>query len=145
MDYSTRSFGQRITILGRLFAKRLNEEILTTGLTGSQWSVITCLMLHDAVTQAAICDHLSIEAPTISKTLASMENQGWITRVVDENDKREKKVGLTNKAKDHLSIWTHVASNINQEALAGIASEDIAAVDRVLNQVLTNLKNGSCC
>lgn len=145
MNNYTRSLGQRITILGRLFAKQLNEQIVTTGITGSQWSVITCLMLHDTITQSAICDQLSIEAPTISKTLAAMEQQGWITRVADDNDKREKKVALTQKAAEHLSIWTNIADRINQNALADIASEDIAVLDRVLNQVFHNFKKDTCC
>ncbi|MDR3588323.1 MAG: MarR family transcriptional regulator [Negativicutes bacterium] len=135
----TRSFGQRITILGRLFAKRLNEQILATGLTGSQWSVVSCLLRQGSLTQAAICEQLSIEAPTISKTLLAMESAGWITRFADKNDRREKKVVLTDKAREQTAVWTNMAGSVNQEALAGISGEDIAALDRVLAQLLHNL------
>lgn len=137
----TRSVGQRINILGRLFAKKLNDQILNTGLTGSQWSVITRLLQHGELTQATLCEQLSIEPPTISKTLYSMEKAGWINRIVDENDKREKKSILTDKAKAHLPNWLAVASDLNTQAIKGISTEDIAVFDRVLNQISENLKN----
>ena len=139
MNY-TRSVGQRVNMLGRLFAKKLNDQILNTGLTGSQWSVVTRLLLHGESTQAMLCEQLSIEAPTISKTLYSMEKAGWIHRMVDENDKREKKSLLTDKAKAHLPIWIELANDLNTQAIDGIASEDLAVFDRVLNQILENLK-----
>jgi len=135
----TRSIGQRITILGRLFAKELNDQILNTGLTGSQWSVVTCLLLHGESTQSALCEQLSIEASTISKTLYSMEKAGWINRVVDESDKREKKSVLTDKAKVHIPIWLETVNDLNRQALNGISSEDIAVFDHVLNHLIENL------
>lgn len=138
---STRSVGQRINIIGRLFAKQLNDQILNTGLTGSQWSVITCLLVHGELTQSALCEQLSIEAPTISKTLYSMEKMGWIKRIADENDKREKKSILTDKAKSHLPIWLEIANDLNKQAISGISIEDVAVFDHVLNQIFKNLKN----
>ena len=140
MNY-TRSVGQRINILGRLFAKKLNDQILNTGLTGSQWSVVTCLLLHGELTQAALCEQLSIEASSISKTLYSMEKLGWINRIVDQNDKREKKSVLTDKAKAHIPIWLEMVNDLNKQAIHGISSEDIAVFDHVLNQILENLRN----
>lgn len=140
MNY-TRSVGQRVNILGRLFAKKLNDQILNTGLTGSQWSVITRLLLHGELTQAALCEELSIEAPTISKTLYSMEKAGWITRIVDENDKREKKSILTEKAKTHLPLWLTLVTDLNTQAINGISNEDLAVFDHVLNKMLENLKS----
>ena len=137
----TRSVGQRINMLGRLFAKQLNDQILNTGLTGSQWSVVTRLLLHGELTQATLCEQLSIEASTISKTLYSMERSGWINRIVDENDKREKKSILTDKAKAHIPIWLELVNDLNTQAINGIPSEDIAVFDHVLNQILENLRN----
>jgi len=140
MNY-TRSAGQRINILGRLFAKKLNEQIVSTGLTGSQWSVITCLLLHGSLTQAAICEQLSIEASTISKTLSSMEALGWIDRIPDEKDKREKKASLTEKAQINIVTWLNIVTDLNKQALNDISSADIAIFDHVLDRMLQNLKN----
>ncbi|MBP2628059.1 MAG: transcriptional regulator SlyA [Firmicutes bacterium] len=137
----TRSVGQRINILGRLFAKKLNDQILNTGLTGSQWSVITCLLLHGELTQAALCEQLSIEASTISKTLYSMEKAGWISRIVDKNDKREKKSVLTDKAKAYLPIWIEIVNDLNKQAIHEIPSKDMAIFDHVLDHILENLQN----
>lgn len=93
------SFGQRINIVDRLYTKRLNERIQNTGLTASRWAAVNCLMFQGELTQAEICEQLSIEASSISKTLESMERTGWIKRSVASSDKREKLITLTDKAK----------------------------------------------
>lgn len=140
---NNRSIGSRIAILGRLYAKHLNERILVTGITGSQWAIIKCLSQKDGLTQAAVCEMLSVEASTISKTLFSMERAGWIKRVVDDADKREKKVVLTKKAKEQFDLWAGIAGKVNAKALVGVDNDDIACLDRVLDQILNNLRGSN--
>lgn len=133
-------FGHRINILGRLFVKRLNEKIANTGVTVSQWSVIARLLYHEKLTQTEICEQLSIEAPAISKTLWNMETAGLVIRDIAAHDKREKEVTLTDKAKENLPVWLESINDLEIEAMSGIASEDIEAFNRVLNQMFENLR-----
>lgn len=135
------NLGHNINILGRLFVKRLNEKITRTGITVSQWSIIDCFQHFDELTQTGICEQLSIEAPAVSKTINDMESSGWLTRMVNENDKRERKVTLTDKATKSLPTWTSLSYELQQQALDGISTEDIETVDRVINQMINNLKN----
>jgi MarR family transcriptional regulator, transcriptional regulator for hemolysin len=134
-------FGHRINILGRLLSKRLNEMIAHTGLTNSQWPIIVRLLLHVELTQAELCEQLSIEASTVSKTLQRMEQMGWILRQ-DGVDKREKKVRLTEKANRYLSIWFEETYALENMVLKGIPTEDITVFDRVLDQMIENIRNG---
>ena len=98
-------FGHRINILARMFTKRLNEKFLHTGITSSQYPVIVRLYNQGKLTQNEICEQLFIEAPTISKTLDNMEKAGWVVRAVDEHDKREKRIQLTDKAREQFPNW----------------------------------------
>jgi MarR family transcriptional regulator, transcriptional regulator for hemolysin len=134
-------FGHRINILGRLLSKTLNEMIAHTGLTNSQWPIIVRLLLHVELTQAELCEQLSIEASTVSKTLQRMEQMGWILRQ-DGVDKREKKVRLTEKANRYLSIWFEETYALENMVLKGIPTEDITVFDRVLDQMIENIRNG---
>lgn len=139
MNYN-RSLGQRINIADRLFTKRLNERIQHTGLTASRWAAVSCLVFDGELTQAEICERLSIEASSISKTLDLMENHGWIKRNVAEHDKREKLITLTNKAKKHLPTWSQTVIDVQKQAYRGIPNEDIEIFDRVLKKLIDNLK-----
>lgn len=134
-------FGHRINILGRLLSKRLNEMIAHTGLTNSQWPIIVRLLLHMELTQAELCEQLSIEASTVSKTLQRMEQMGWILRQ-DGVDKREKKVRLTEKASRFLPVWFEETYALENMVLKGIPTEDITVFDRVLDQMIENIRKG---
>lgn len=133
------SIGSRIAILGRLYAKGLNERIVSTGLTGSQWAIIRCLINEEGLTQSSICEKLSVEAPTISKTLVTMETAGWVKRVADQADKREKRVILTKQAAAHIDAWQKIAEELNLTALDGLSGEEVAALDHILNHIYSNL------
>lgn len=139
MNYN-RALGQLINIADRLFTKRLNEKIQHTGLTASRWAAVRCLMFQGELTQAEICEQLSIEASSISKTLDLMEKKGWIKRNVAEHDKRERLITLTGKAKKHLPSWSQTVIGIQKQAFRDISGEDIDTFNRVLNKIIDNLK-----
>jgi MarR family transcriptional regulator for hemolysin len=132
-------FAKRINILARLFSKRLNEKIAGTGLTSSQWGVVNHLRLHGELTQTEICDQLSIEASTASRTLCYMEAAGWISRIVDGSDKREKKVELTAKATGAIPACLEAARRLQERAVEGIPPEELQVFDRVLAKIADNL------
>ena len=135
-----RTIGPRLGTLSRLFLKRINEKVLTTGLTGSQLSVIR-LLTNGSLTQREICQNLSIEASTGSTMIHAMENLGWANRNVDERDKREKKVELTEMSKQYLPIWFQMSNTLHHHALDTIPIEDVEIFERVLDQIILNLKS----
>jgi MarR family transcriptional regulator for hemolysin len=133
-------FGHYVNVLGRIIVKRMNEKMSNTGLTCSQWSVIARLLREDELTQTEICEQLSIEAPAISKTICNMVSAGWLTRLVNESDKREKKVALTEKAKEYLPTWLRSINDLETTALNGIESEEAEIFNRVLKRMIVNLR-----
>jgi DNA-binding MarR family transcriptional regulator len=131
--------GHRINVLARMSAKRQNEKFFHTGLTSCQYSVILCLVEHGALIQSKIREQLYIEASTLSRTLDNMEKCDWIVRIVDENDKREKRVELTEKAREHFPELLQMIDDLQGQILNGILLEDLDVFNRVLEQVRENL------
>lgn len=131
--------GHRINVLARMSAKRQNEKFFHTGLTSCQYSVILCLVEHGALIQSKIREQLYIEASTLSRTLDNMENCGWIMRIVDENDKREKRVELTDKARERFPELLQMIDELQKQILNGIPSKELDIFDRVLGQIRGNL------
>lgn len=136
-------FGHRVNILARLYARRLNQKFLGTGITSSQFPVIMRLFEYERLTQNEICEQLFIEPSTISKTLDNMEKMGWIVRVVDQTDKREKRVEFTDKAREQFAFWFSLIDDLQSQILYGIPREDLEVFDRVLEQIEENLKKNN--
>ncbi|MDU2064632.1 MAG: MarR family transcriptional regulator [Sporomusaceae bacterium] len=133
------SIGIKIAVLGRLLAKRSNEGFTGTGLSASQWSVLKCLRNEEALTQSEIAMRLSLEAPTVSKTVLILEQAGWVQRIADEKDRREKKVIATEQAKKQFPLWQAVASKVAQEALAGFSCEEQLMLESMIDRITVNL------
>ena len=68
-----------------------------------------------------------------------MELAGWITRIAESNDKREKIVALTEKAQQTVPLWLQSIDELQKQTLNDISVEDIEVFDRVLKKMRQNL------
>lgn len=134
------TIGYHVGILSRLYLKRINEKLIPTGITGSQWSILR-LLSQGPLTQREICTNLSIEASSVSTMLHSLEAEGWVNRSSDEHDKREKRVALSTKASRNLEDWLQISEALSKEALSNIPAADAAVFERVLEQLIQNLRH----
>lgn len=77
---------------------------------------------------------------TVSSVLFTMEKNGLIKRITDNNDTRSKKIILTEKA---LNVFEKSKENINlieKECLNGISQNDLCIFYKVLNKMKNNLQ-----
>ena len=131
-------YGHKVNILARSFTKKLNEKIFPLGLYSSQWGIILYLYEKKQCTQIELSQYLSVEAPTITRTLAKMEETGWVTREYG-NDKREKRIKLTQKAYEIYIEWNQVDNNIEIDAIKGISKDELDIFNNVLQKMIKNL------
>ena len=82
----------------RLSVKEVNEVLKRFDLYSAQWSLLFCLNQFGSMTQTEIWHYLNVEAPTVTRTLAKLEDRQLIMRR-EGNDKRERIVDLTEQAK----------------------------------------------
>lgn len=101
MDISNQDVLHSLNQRSRLFSKLLNTQLKDHGLFSSQWSILFCIHHFGSMTQTDIWKYLNVEAPTVTRTLAKMEKNGWISRRPGD-DKRERIIELTDLAKDNF-------------------------------------------
>ncbi|SFP01846.1 MarR family winged helix-turn-helix transcriptional regulator [Salibacterium halotolerans] len=85
----------------RNFSKELNDQVQPHGLYASQWTILYILMKNGPMTQTEIWKYLQVEAPTVTRTLAKMEENGWVSRQYGR-DRRERIAVITDEAKQQL-------------------------------------------
>jgi MarR family transcriptional regulator for hemolysin len=68
-----------------------------------------------------------------------MEKNGWIVRIVDEQDKREKRVEMTDKSRERFPELVQMIDELQGQIIDGIPGQDLAVFDRVLEQIRDNL------
>jgi DNA-binding MarR family transcriptional regulator len=132
-------YGHRVNQLARLFMKRFNEDLVNTGLFSSQWSFILYLYENGSSTQKELSEYLSIEPPTVTRTLARMEEAGWVSKE-EGSDRRERKVRLSPRAYEQFSHWDQISDQLEIKALTSIDKVDLEVFTRVLQQMKDNLQ-----
>jgi len=131
-------YGHNINQLARSFNKKLNERISSLGLYTSQWGIVLFLHKKKECTQVELCKYLGVEAPTITRTLARMEEMGLVIRT-EGKDKRERHIKLTEKACEMFPTWQQAAESVEVEAVNSISEEELESFNKILKKMMMNL------
>lgn len=131
-------YGHNVNQLARSFTKKLNERISPLGLYSSQWGIVLYLHKKGQCTQIELCKYLGVEAPTITRTLARMEEMGLVIRT-EGKDKREKNIILTEKANEEFPKWYEAAISVELESISNISEEEVEIFNKVVEKMMINL------
>ncbi len=134
-----RNFGFLIADVGRLLKTDYDRRVHESGLTRSQWWVLTHLFRRDGVTQAELADALEIERPALGRLLDRLESSGWVTREVDANDRRAKLVYLTDEVQPIMSDMREIAADVRRDATEGLAARDVEKLVDLLIAIKANV------
>jgi DNA-binding MarR family transcriptional regulator len=106
----------------RAISQGVNQVLLESGLYSSEWSIIMTIKETGPISQIALANYLNIEPAAISKTVVKLEEKGFIERKFG-NNKREKKVLLTEKALSQYATWEETIDNHRQAILVDLPKE----------------------
>lgn len=136
MIHVNRRLIHQINQCARLITKKDNERLEPFGLYSSQWSILYCLKTIGPMTQKEIWSYLNVEAPTVTRTIKRLEENGWIQREQGE-DKREKLVVLTKEAELKYDSINQEMLKFEEDMLADFQDGDKEAFSEFLNVFLT--------
>lgn len=89
---------KEISTLYRKTQMYLEENLKPLSLSKGQATFIMCICDHKVLTQNKLGEMLDMDKSTVAKTLARMEQQGYITRSTNSDDSRSLNVRPTEKA-----------------------------------------------
>lgn len=122
---------------------QLNEELAPLGITFRQAEVLTLLAMNGTLSQREVAQRMGLEAPTLAGIVARMEAAGWIVRDSCPGDRRKKLLRPTARVEP---IWSQVlerARRVRSQVARGFTPEQVRAMIRSLEIMLSNLKSGS--
>ena len=118
-------------LMRNLFDKRMSD----LGLTRSQWWVLNYLYFNEGINQSDFASLLDIEKAPLSRLLERMEVKGWIERKAEKNDKRIKKIYLSQKIKPLISDMRDKAHLTRQEALHNLNKSEREGLRKLLKTI----------
>lgn len=131
----SRNIGYLLRDTHRSFRRIMKDRIERHGITVAMWTQLWELWQEDGLTQSELARRLKLEKPSVNSTVVKMETRGLVERQTTESDRRERRVFLTPKAWEMQSDLADMASEINEEVLAGLKDEEVAKVMGLLRRV----------
>lgn len=135
---SVRLFHQLITLY-RPFEKQLNIQLNKHHLHRAQWTTLYYLYNFGPATNGEISYYQGVEKPTITRTLASLEELGYVVQTVGK-DKREKRMQITKLGQE---VYEHVrvpVDELEKEILSGISEEEQLEIIRIMEIMRNNIR-----
>jgi DNA-binding MarR family transcriptional regulator len=125
--------------VARLLKKRFEQNSRGSGLTRSQWQVLTYLAQNEGINQARLAELIEIEPITLGRIIDRLETLRLIKRNPHPTDRRRWLLHLMPAARSKLRQAGEFGDVTRKEALAGVSEEDRLHLFRTLEALKENL------
>ena len=126
--------------ISRLLRTRMQREDCGVMAQSTARLVMSHLAVKGSMGQLEIVELTRLKPPTVSTLLHRMENEGYITRVADEKDRRAIRVALTEKGRAFDRDQLRRLSTNDHQAVKGLSTEEQKALEALLLRMRDNLK-----
>jgi MarR family transcriptional regulator, transcriptional regulator for hemolysin len=139
MEVNSATLGFLLHDVARLLKKRLEQNSRGSGLTRSQWQVLTNLAQNEGINQKGLAELLEIEPITLGRILDKLQTRGLVERHPHPTDRRTWLLHLTPAARPKLEQVRELGDATRSEALAGVSEVDRRRLLKTLQALKTNL------
>ncbi|MEM8647115.1 MAG: MarR family transcriptional regulator [Pseudomonadota bacterium] len=127
--------------VARLMRTMYDRRMAPLGLTRSQWWVLNHLSFHEGISQSEFAALLDIEKATVGRLLDRLEAKGWVARKADPQDKRTKRVYLTEQVQPTLQIMRDLAAVTRDEAVRSLSAAERKQLRTMLKRMRDDLSD----
>ena len=123
----------------RIFEKILSEKNIDA-FNGAQGRILYVLWQKDGISISSLSTKCGLAITSLTTMLERMENQGLISRVQSETDKRKTLLFLTEKAHALKGEYDSVSDEMGSIYYKGFSEEEIARFEECLDRIRKNLE-----
>lgn len=140
-NFAHHSFGMQLAQLSRTWRAELDRRLSGLGLSQARWLVLLHLaLLKEAPTQRELAQTVGVEGPTLARLLDGLEAQQLVRRVAVPEDRRAKKVVLSESAKPLIEKIESIALQLRKELFSGISEDEQRMCQDIHARILANLE-----
>lgn len=147
------NLGLRLGRVPREWRAILDHRLVPLGLTQTRWVTLYNLwQAGNGLSQCELARLIGVEAPSLVRTLDQLVEQGLVERRQCGEDRRAKRIYLTEKAGPLLEKIVDLVTETRQEMLKGLTPEELEKLIDVLKKIERNTQaileqqqNRGCC
>lgn len=120
----------------RLQRTVFDRRVRKLGFTRTQWLVLRKLGEQPGVSQSELAEMLEVERASAGRLIDKLEENGWLERRADIDDRRINRIYLTEKGRSVHGIIGPIAEAMVEEELSDLTKQE----REVLTDLLLNVK-----
>ena len=108
----------------RALARHFDDALRPVGLTNGQFSLLLSLNRPQPPAMAPVARLLAMDRSTLTAALKPLEREGLVTIGVDPEDRRGRRLVLTDRGRDRLAAALPIWRTIHRAVEAGLPTHD---------------------
>ena len=137
-----RSVGRVVSCIHRFTSINLHKKLEQYNIGPGQLHFLMILYRHEGMNQECLAQQLMIDKATSARAIKKLEEEGYVTRMTDENDKRAYKICLTDKAYDLKPVVHQILCEWTETLLRDFNEKEKETLFTLLEKLVLNAKNG---
>jgi MarR family transcriptional regulator for hemolysin len=123
----------------RLSRQMAQKRLRPLGLTINEGNILLSIFHYrETASQDYLADQLDIDKATISRTVTTLENKGFLIRKTNVSDRRAYQLLLTKRALHYRPTIERIYRDIFMIAKRGVPVTDIRQGVKILSQIANN-------
>jgi DNA-binding MarR family transcriptional regulator len=119
----------------------MQEELQRYDIGSGQFHFLMMLYREDGVNQETLAERLNLDKATSARAIKKLEEKGFVTRLRNNNDKRNYTILLTEKAKKLKPKIKKILKKWTEQLLTDISKEDEKRLYFILEKMAQNAEN----
>jgi DNA-binding MarR family transcriptional regulator len=125
--------------LKRHFSRLLASAYPELQITSDQWIILKRISEGVSLSQREVARITFKDPASITRTIALLEQKGWIVRADASSDRRVYELALTPAGADIVQKILPLAVQVRADGLRGLSPEEIGQFQRVLQAIYENV------
>jgi Transcriptional regulators len=135
MNKEEYTIARSISILFRSGQNYVSKQLEDYNIGRGQNLILLTLFKNEGIRQENLASHLRIDKGSIAKSIKKLEDEGYIERSIDAEDKRAYKVYLTQKAIDIIPKIKEVIRSWEESIVAELNEDEKGTMKQLLNKM----------
>lgn len=110
----------------RALARRFDEALRPVGLTSGQFSLLMSLNRPAPASMRSVASVLAMDRTTLTANLKPLQRRGLLEVTVDPDDRRGRRLALTEAGRDVLALAAPIWRTAHAEVESPLAPDDLA-------------------
>lgn len=132
------SLGKYVSTIYRHLQILINYELSEYGIGSGQYYFFIQICSNEGISQKDLSKLIKIDKTTTAKAIKKLENEGYIYRVQDPEDKRYNNLYLTEKGKKFIPVLNEKMERMTTVLSKGMTAEQRSITLETLKFMLKN-------